>query len=97
MNENVSLNYRNNKVNLFGNLSHGRYNNYNQLDIYRRYKNEDETTRAIFEQVSYNRNTWNNHNVKIGMDYYPLRKTTLGIVATGLQIRQLKTAAIKVF
>ena len=83
MNENVSLNYRNNKVNLFGNLSHGRYNNYNQLDIYRRYKNEDETTRAIFEQVSYNRNTWNNHNVKIGMDYYLTKKTTLGIVATG--------------
>jgi hypothetical protein len=83
MNENLSLNYRNNRVNLFGNLSHGRYNNYNQLDIYRRYKNEDETTRAIFEQVSYNRNTWNNNNVKIGMDYYLTKKTTLGIVATG--------------
>ncbi|MBL7699154.1 MAG: TonB-dependent receptor plug domain-containing protein, partial [Chitinophagaceae bacterium] len=48
MNENLSLNYRNNKFNLFGNFSHGRYNNFNQLDIYRRYKNEDETTRAIF-------------------------------------------------
>lgn len=83
MNESVSLNYRNSKFNLFGNLSHGRYNNFQQLDIYRRYKNEDETTRAIFEQVAFSRNTWNNHNLKVGMDYYLTKKTTLGIVASG--------------
>jgi hypothetical protein len=83
MNESVSLNYRNSKMNLFGNFSHGRYNNFNQLDIYRRYKNEDESTRAIFEQVAFNKNTWNNHNIKIGMDYYLTKKTTLGIVASG--------------
>jgi iron complex outermembrane recepter protein len=83
MNESVSLNYRNNKINLFGNFSHGRYNNFNQLDIFRRYKNEDETTRAIFEQVAFNRNTWNNHNAKIGMDYYLSKKTTIGFVASG--------------
>jgi iron complex outermembrane recepter protein len=83
MNESVSLNYRNAKVNLFGNFGHGRYNNFNQLDIYRRFKNEDGTTRAIFEQVSHMRNTWNNHNAKIGMDYYASKKTTIGIVASG--------------
>ena len=83
MNESVSLNYRNNRVNLFGNFSHGRYNNFNQLDIYRRYKNEDGTTRAIFEQVAFNRNTWNNHNAKIGLDYYLTKKTTIGFVASG--------------
>ncbi len=83
MNESLSLNYRNNKVNLFGNFSHGRYNNFNELSIYRRYKNEDESTRAIFEQVSFNKNVWNNHNAKIGMDYYASKKTTLGIVASG--------------
>ena len=83
MNESVSLNYRNNKINLFGNLSHGRYNNFQELDIYRRYKNDDESTRAIFEQTSFNRNTWNNHNIKIGMDYYLTKKTTLGFVASG--------------
>lgn len=83
MNENLSLNYRNNKFNLFGNFSHGRYNNFNQLNIYRRYKNEDESTRAIFEQVSFNRNNSNNYNAKIGLDYYLTKKTTLGIVASG--------------
>jgi hypothetical protein len=82
-NESLSLNYRNNKINLFGNFSHGRYNNFNQLDIYRRYKNEDESTRAIFEQGSFNRNTWNNHNAKIGMDYYATKKTTFGVVLSG--------------
>lgn len=83
INESLSLNYRNNKVHLFGNFSHGRYNNFNQLDIYRRYKNEDETTRAIFEQVAFNKNTWNNHNAKIGLDYYLTKKTTLGVVTSG--------------
>lgn len=82
-NESLSLNYRNNKVNLFGNFGHGRYNNFQQLDIYRRYKNDDGSTRAIFEQVAFSRNTWNNHNAKIGMDYYASSKTTLGIVASG--------------
>lgn len=82
-NENLSLNYRNGKVNLFSNLSYGLSYNYNQLDIYRRYKNDDETTRAIFEQSSLMKNDRTNRNVKIGMDYYLTKKTTLGFVASG--------------
>lgn len=96
-NESVSLNYRNNKVNLFGNFGHGRYNNFQQLDIYRRYKNDDASTRAIFEQVSFSRNTWNNHNAKIGMDYYASKKTTLGIVASGFTNPSIERGVNKSF
>lgn len=82
-NESISLNYRNGKVNLFANYGFGYYSNFNQLSIYRRYKTEDEATRAIFEQVSFMRHHNKNNNLKIGMDYYLSKKTTLGFVASG--------------
>lgn len=82
-NESFSLNYRNGKVNLFSNYSFNRNNNFQQLDIFRRYKNDDKSTKAIFEQLSYMKR-WNiNNNLKIGMDYFVNSKTTLGIVVSG--------------
>ncbi|HUR10472.1 MAG TPA: outer membrane beta-barrel family protein [Flavitalea sp.] len=82
-NENVNVNYRNGKVNLFANYSFSNNKQTQQLDIYRRYKNADKSTNAIFEQTSVmNRNRTNN-NLKLGMDYYLNKKTTIGIVLSG--------------
>ena len=82
-NESISLNYRNNKFNLFGNYSYGRWNNFQELSIYRLFKNDADVPRAIFEQVMNSKRHSDNHNLKIGMDYYLSKKTTLGIVASG--------------
>jgi hypothetical protein len=82
-NESLSLNYRKGKVNLFSNYSFGYYENFQELTIYRRYKNADETTRAVFEQVSLMQNDRMNNNLKIGVDYYLNKKTTFGIVLSG--------------
>jgi iron complex outermembrane receptor protein len=82
-NESLSLNYRTGKINLFSNLSYSYNNGFNQLDIYRRYKNEDGSTRAIFEQTAHHKRENTNRNAKIGLDYYLSKKTTLGIVASG--------------
>ena len=82
-NESLSLNYRKGKVNLFSNYSFGRYNNFQELSIYRRYSNDDKTTRAIFEQTSLMRSSRMNNNLKIGMDYSLTKKTILGIVVSG--------------
>lgn len=82
-NNSLSLNYRNSKVNLFSNYSFGRNNNWQQLDIFRRYKNDDGSTRAIFEQVSEMRRRNLNNNLKLGMDYYISTRTTVGIVFSG--------------
>ena len=79
-NESLSLNYRNGKVSLFSNYSFSRNNNYNRLDLYRRFKNEQEGTVAIFEQSAYMRRQGVNNNLKAGMDYYPDKKTMLGII-----------------
>jgi outer membrane receptor protein involved in Fe transport len=82
-NESLSLNYRNGKVNLFSNYSFSRNNNFQQLEIFRRYKNDDGSTNAIFEQVAYMKRRNMNNNLKMGMDYYVTNKTTLGVVVSG--------------
>lgn len=83
-NESLSLNYRAKKVNLFANYSFSRGDGFNQLEIFRRYtENDGKDTRAIFEQVAFMRNNRTNNNLKLGMDYYLSKKTTLGIVFSG--------------
>lgn len=82
-NESLSLNYRNGKVNLFGTYSFARNNSFQQLDIFRRYKNTDKTTNAIFEQVSFMKNRRTSNNLKLGMDYFLSKKTTFGVVLSG--------------
>lgn len=82
-NESLNLNYRNGKVNVFGTYSFARNNSFQQLDIYRRYKNSDKTTNAIFEQSSFMKNRRTNNNMKLGMDYFLNKKTTFGIVISG--------------
>lgn len=82
-NESLSLNYRDGKVNLFSNYSFAYNDNFQQLEIFRRYKNDDGTTNAIFEQVAYMKRHNKSNNLKMGMDYYVNSKTTLGIVLSG--------------
>jgi iron complex outermembrane receptor protein len=82
-NESLSLNYRNGRLNMFSNYSFGRNENYQQLDIYRRYKNEDGSTNAIFEQSAFMKRLYVNNNLKLGMDYMLTNKTTVGIVLNG--------------
>ena len=82
-NESLSMNYRKGKVNFFSNYSFARSNNFQELDIYRRYIHNDKTTRAIFEQNSFMRSSRTNNNLKLGMDYFVNKKTTLGVVLSG--------------
>lgn len=82
-NESLSLNYRNGKVNLFSSYSFNRNNNFQELEIFRRYKNDDGSTDAIFEQVAFMKRRNMSNNLKLGMDYYVTNKTTFGIVLSG--------------
>lgn len=82
-NESISLNYRNGKVNLFSSYSFNRNNNFQQLEIFRRYKDEHGETEAIFEQVAYMKRRNMSNNLKMGMDYYITNKTTVGVVLSG--------------
>ena len=67
------------------------------MSIHRIYKTDADVTRAIFDQVSHTRNNGQNRNLKVGLDYYLTKKTTLGIVATGFSNNWRQTGLNKSF
>lgn len=83
-NEGINLNYRNGKVNLFGNYNFGYRENWQELSILRKFR--DKTTKnllSIFDQTATINNTNRNNNYKAGADFYLSKKTTIGVVFTG--------------
>ncbi len=80
----ANLNYRTGKLNVFANASQGQWNNIQNLDIFRSYKNNaSKETEKTLAQESESLNTSNSYNLKVGADYYLTKKTTLGIVGSG--------------
>jgi outer membrane receptor protein involved in Fe transport len=82
-NNSLSLNYKTGKVNMFSNFGASYRENFQDLDIYRRYLKPDKSTEAIFEQESREKRTNTYLNAKVGADFYLTKKTTLGVVFTG--------------
>ncbi|MBA9074087.1 hypothetical protein GGR22_002254 [Flavobacterium gossypii] len=80
----LNLNYTDNKIRLFGNVNYANQKFVNDLDIFRRYKNEDGSTKSLFDQNTIMRNKVTTGNAKIGMDYYVSEKSTFGMSLIGL-------------
>ncbi len=83
-NENASLNYRHNKVNLFSNFSHNYGRRTQELSIQRNFL--DNNTKQVvnrFEQVANLFNERSGFNGKVGVDYSVNAKTTFGAVVSG--------------
>ena len=76
-NGSVGLNHRNTQVNVFGKYSYNEGNNSNYNDFFR-IQND-----SYFEQHTRRRNSWDNHNVRLGADFFLAPKHTLGFLATG--------------
>jgi len=81
-NNGINLNYRNEKLNIFGNYNVGTWEGFNRLLINRNfYRNgeldgsSDQISRPHFEGVY--------HSIKAGMDYYFSKKDILGFVING--------------
>lgn len=83
-NNNLTFNYRNNKLNTFGTLTFNNANGFSDLDINRYFKNPDGTRKSDFLQHTYIRQTGPAATAKLGADYYATDKTTFGIVLTGV-------------
>lgn len=83
-NNSLNLNYRTGKVNLFGSFSGNYRNNFQDLTIERKYKNQDKSLKAIFEQNAFMTRHNGNFTAKVGADFYASKKTTVGIVFTGI-------------
>lgn len=73
----VNLNYRNKKINLFGNYN---YNNGKYLMSMNSDKEQFDTLFTQNNRIQFNNNT---HGFKAGMDYFINNKSTLGTVVNG--------------
>lgn len=76
----VIFNYRNNKFNFFGNIAFSKGMSFNDLTINRWYTDVNGNIESGFTQNSYIKRSYHSFNTKIGLDYSPNKKTTLGIV-----------------
>lgn len=83
-NNSFNFNYRKDKINVFGNLSYNLNNSFTDLDLKRKYKNDDGSAKSYFNQNSYFRRHGNTFNLKTGLDYYASDRTTWGVVLTGM-------------
>jgi len=83
-NNSFNFNYRDNKLNVFGNLSYSGGDNFSNLYINRHFLNPDGSPASNFLQHTYLTRRPHFYNAKLGLDYYASDKTTLGIGFTGL-------------
>lgn len=85
-NDNFNLNYRNGKFNFFANGGYSKWNSFQDLEIKRTFIDPTQNSvDAIFEQLTHMRNISDNFTLKLGADYFLSKKTTLGVVTTGLR------------
>ncbi len=90
-NNSLNLNYRNGKLNLFSTFSANGRVGFQELDLERKYKNNDQSLKAIFEQQTFMKHRNNNFSAKIGADYYLSKKTTFGVVLTGVSSPEIQS------
>jgi iron complex outermembrane recepter protein len=83
-NNSINLNYHAGKINLFGNYSYSSWNGYNDLHLNRNFRNEiTKSLETVFDQQSNMTHRSQYQELKVGLDYFANKKTTLGVVFSG--------------
>lgn len=82
VNGSLNLNYRKNKLNLFGNYNTNKRRRFQELELTRKFYNGTEVAN-YFDQASDAKQNSYGHNLKAGADYFINRKTTIGALVTG--------------
>jgi iron complex outermembrane recepter protein len=83
-NEGININYRKNKVNLFGSLNHNFRESYQTINIERRFR--DKNTKellGIFDQQAIISRISQSRSARVGVDYSLSKKTTIGALVSG--------------
>ncbi len=81
-NQSVNMNYRNGKLNLFGNYSYNHRESFQELALERKFINSSKQVVSIFSQNSNSVRENNNHSAKLGADFFASKNTTYGFVIT---------------
>jgi hypothetical protein len=87
LNNSINLNYRQGKMNFFGNASQGYNENFGNMHIVRNFRNQSGDLLSVFDQNALNNRKNNNISYKAGFDYFMNKKTTLGMVVNGFGFR----------
>ena len=97
-NNSINLNYHNGKINLFGNYNYSYWKGYNDLYLRRNFRNAvTKDLETIFDQESNMVHSSNYQQLKVGMDFYANKKTTLGVVFSGYLNPNLNNGANTTF
>ena len=80
---NLNLNYKNGKFNVFSTFGVNQRKSFQELVINRKYYGAASNLNAIFDQTATFKRSNNNNNAKLGLDFYASKKTTLGVLFTG--------------
>jgi hypothetical protein len=84
-NNSLSLNYRKDKFNYFSNYSYNYNGNMQEMDIKRRFSDATSgETLSYFNQTSEREGHRYAQTLKVGMDFFASKKTTYGVVLTGM-------------
>jgi len=77
----INLNYRNEKINLFGNYDFMRAFYFEEITNNRRFTEENYT--SSFEQETFDKGGFYSNNFRGGVDYYADKKNTIGLLVRG--------------
>jgi iron complex outermembrane receptor protein len=77
----LQLNYRNEKINVFGNYDFMRAFYFEEVTNIRRFT--EETYTSSFEQETFDKGGFYSNNFRGGLDYYASKKSTIGLLVRG--------------
>ncbi len=84
LSESANFNYRKNKINLFTNLGYNHRENFQNLDIQRKFIDAGtKEVKSLFDQEGRMRDGGESFNGKLGIDFFATKKTTFGAVVNG--------------
>jgi outer membrane receptor protein involved in Fe transport len=82
LNSGLSLNYRNKKVNVFGNYNNAYREAFGNLIVNRNFF-ENGVFKGSDDKDNFGHFASRSNNIRVGADYFPSKKTTVGIVVNG--------------
>ena len=81
---NITFNWRKNKLNIFGNYGYSNWIGFNDIHILREFRANAQTpSNRYFDQSTFGKFKGFPHNFKLGADFFASKNTTFGAAITG--------------
>jgi hypothetical protein len=90
-NQSFNMNYRDGKLNLFGNYSYNYRKGFQDLDLVRKFLDNSKQLASTFSQTSNMTDERNSHSAKFGADFFATKNTTYGFVINGFNNNTSRT------